>query len=130
VGPVSQKMAADKFALCHLKNGRRFHSQDKAMMVNRPPASFFYERPPFRAAATTRRNLHYWQTRWDGFVAARRSWAAPGLSSLPLCASRHSNLHCMRVNIGNTPSISQMSVLEVPLCFICTGYHWGEAVKL
>jgi hypothetical protein len=30
----------------------------------------------------------------------------------------------IRANIGNTPSISRMSVLEVPLCFICIGYHW------
>ena len=33
----------------------------------------------------------------------------------------------MRANIGNTPSISQMSVLEVLLCFICIGYHWESS---
>jgi hypothetical protein len=50
-------------------------------MANCPPASFIYERPPFRAAAAARRNQHYRQTWWDGIVAVRRSWAAPGLCS-------------------------------------------------
>ena len=49
-------------------------------MVNRPPASFFYEWPPFRAAAAARRNQHYRRTWWDGFVAALRLWAALELS--------------------------------------------------
>jgi hypothetical protein len=41
--------------------------------------------------------------------------------------SPRSNLHCMRANIGNTASISRMSVLEVPLCFIRIGYHWESS---
>jgi hypothetical protein len=39
-------------------------------------------------------------------------------------SSTTSNLHCIRSDIGNTPSINRMSVLEAPLCFICIGYHW------
>jgi hypothetical protein len=79
-----------------------------------------------QSAATARHNLHYRRTWWDGFVAARRSWAALRGWGAPLwlCVSHRSNLHCMRANIGNTPSISQRSVLVAPLCFICIGYHW------
>jgi len=86
-----------------LKNG-----QDTAIMVNRPSPS------------ATRRNLPHWQTQQTTicFVVARRSWAATGLF-----------LHYMRWDNRNTPSISQMSVLEAPLCFvfICMGYHWESS---
>ena len=77
-----------------LKNG-----QDTAIMVNRPSPS------------ATRRNLPHWQTQQTTicFVVARRSWAATGLF-----------LHYMRWDNRNTPSISQMSVLEAPLC----SYAW------
>jgi hypothetical protein len=30
-------------------------------------------------------------------------------------------------NIGNTPSINWMSVLEAPLSLICIEYHWESA---
>ena len=50
-------------------------------MVNRPPPSFISERPPFRAAAATRRNQPRRRTQRTGLVAARWSWAARGLSS-------------------------------------------------
>ena len=39
------------------------------------------ERPPSRAAAEARRNPSHQRTQRTGFVAARRSWAARGLSS-------------------------------------------------
>jgi hypothetical protein len=57
---------------------RSFTPQHKivATMANRPPASFFYERPPFQAAAipSGRSDAHQ-STGW------RRLWVAPGLSS-------------------------------------------------
>ena len=59
-------------------------------------------------------------------MAARRSWAARGLSS-----GCHGTvfLHCMsmRANIGNTPSINRRGVLEAPACLICIGYHWESS---
>ena len=48
---------------------------------DRPPPPVISERPPFRAAAATRRNVPCQRTQRTGFVAARRSWAARGLSS-------------------------------------------------
>ena len=56
-----------------------------------------------------------WQRGGRGWL---RGWVRP------LCCRWHSNLHCIRSDIGNTPSINRRSVLEAPLCFICIGYHW------
>jgi len=36
-------------------------------------------------------------------------------------------LHCMGSNIGSTPSINRMSVLEAPSSLICIGYDWESA---
>jgi hypothetical protein len=36
-------------------------TQNKTITVNHLPASFFYEHTPFRGAAATRINLHYWR---------------------------------------------------------------------
>jgi len=58
-------------------------------MVNRPPASFFYERPPFRAAAAAHSA--------DVSVAARQLWAASGLSSgrFAVCCRWQCDLPCI-----------------------------------
>ena len=63
------------------KIGRGFTHKTTAIMVNRPPPSFINGRPPFRAATAPRRNLSRRRTRRTRLVAARRSWAARGLSS-------------------------------------------------
>ena len=63
------------------KIGRGFTHKTTATMVNRPPASFIYGRPPFRAATAPQRNLPRRRTQRTRLVAARRSWAARGLSS-------------------------------------------------
>ena len=60
----------------------------------------------------------------DGSVAARRSWAALGLSSSRFASAAAAIYSVFRPNIGNTPSISRRGVLEAPLCLICIGYHW------
>jgi hypothetical protein len=58
-----------------------------------------------------------------------------GLSSGRFVVAVASIYTVCRPNIGNTPSISQRSVLVAPLCFICIGYNWelsppsGEAEK-
>jgi hypothetical protein len=57
-------------------------------------------------------------------VAARRSWAASGLSSGRFASATAAIYSVFRPNIGDTPSISRRNVLEAPLCFICIGYHW------
>jgi hypothetical protein len=49
------------------------NSTQVAIMVNRPPPSFIYGRPPFRAATTPRRNPPHQRTQRTRFVAARRS---------------------------------------------------------
>ena len=61
-------------------NGQKSH-KTRQPWVNRPPASFINERPPFRAATAPRRNLPRRRTQRTRLVAARRSWAARGLSS-------------------------------------------------
>jgi len=63
-----------------------------------------------------------------------------GAEKRSLCCRGTIFLHCIRSNIGNTPSINWMSVLEAPLSLICIGYHWdwrerarrrsGQTVKL
>ena len=62
------------------KQRSKLHSK-QGTMVNRPPASFINERPPFRAATAPRRNLPRRRTQRTRLVAARWSWAARGLSS-------------------------------------------------
>jgi hypothetical protein len=59
-------------------------------------------------------------------VAARWSWAAPGMSAAALLSPpQQLTLYKVGIwNIGNTPSINRRSILEAPLCFICIGYHW------
>ena len=49
--------------------------------MNRPPASFSYERPPSRAAARDAAQSISSADSGERSVAARWSWAAPGLSS-------------------------------------------------
>jgi hypothetical protein len=63
------------------KIGRGFTHKTTATMVNRPPASFIYGRPLFRADTAPRRNLPRRRTQQIRLVAVRRSWAARGLSS-------------------------------------------------
>jgi len=129
VGPVSQKVAVDKicpFCFCRLEMGA-VSPQNKATMVNRPPASFFYERPPSAIQSSRRGAMQSTSLAdsADGSVAARRSWAASGLSSGRVASAAAAAIYSVfRLNIGNTPSISRRSVLEAPLCFICIGYHW------
>jgi hypothetical protein len=99
----SQKMAANNIM-------GAFHSQDKVTMVNHTSA--------IQSGHRTLRNLHYRRTQWDGFVAAWRSWVAPGLSSgrfasaaaaLTLYESKYWKY------LINQPD--ECYVLEVPLCF-------------
>jgi hypothetical protein len=106
----------------------------KAIMVNRPPHLSMNgrhsERPLCRAAIHLISGLVLWGRGGCG------RWAARGLSSgrFAVCCGRHVFLHCMRLNIGNTPSINRMSmsVFEALLSLIlCIGYRRksGEAEK-
>jgi len=74
-------VAVDKICPLPLKNGRGFRTQNKATMVNHPPASFSYEWLPSRAAARDAAQSLSSADSGERSVAARRSWAAPGLSS-------------------------------------------------
>ena len=65
-GPVPQTWRPIR---CCLEKGHWFRTQKQGN-----------HGAPFRAAAAARRNQHYRRTRWDGFVAALRLWAAPELS--------------------------------------------------
>ena len=69
------------------------------------PPSFINEQPPFRAAVA------------GGSGAEKRS----------LCCRGTVFLHCMRWDIGSTPSINRMSVLEAPLSLIWIEYDWESA---
>ena len=102
-----------------------------AIMVNRPSPSYICERPPFRAAASTRRNLPHRLV----FVAAQRLWAALGLRSSGFAVP--GTYFCTH----NTPSINQMSVLGfrgsvephmhgISLGIVRIERKGGEAVKL
>ncbi len=57
-------------------------------------------------------------------MAARRSWAASGMSSGRFVVADTAIYSVYRSDIGYTPSINRRSVLEAPLCLICIGYHW------
>ena len=82
----------------------------KATMVNRPTASFIYERPPYRAAAAPQSTSSADSA--TCLVAAQRSSAARGLRLVTLLLW-HRVFALYEVGYGNTPSISQMSVLEI-----------------
>jgi hypothetical protein len=101
-----------------------------------PPPPFIMdgrhpERPPQRAAQPISS-----ADSGERSVVARRSWAAPGLSSGRFASAAAAiTITLYKAEFGNTPSINRMSVFEAPICFICIGYDWepsppsGEAEK-
>jgi hypothetical protein len=87
------------------------------------PTSFIWTAAIQSGHRSARRNLSHQRT--QGNVL----WQRGGRGRLwgwvrPLCCRRHSNLQCIRSDIGDTPSINRRSVLEAPFCFIWIGYHW------
>jgi hypothetical protein len=57
------------------------HKRKQATMVNRPPPSFFFAAAAIRSSRRGATQSTSLADLSDGSVAARRSWAAPGLSS-------------------------------------------------
>ena len=122
-GPSHKKWRSIRFALCRLEMGAVLHS--KQGNDGEPSARLILL---WTAAIQSSRRGAMQSTSLadsaDGSVAARRSWAASGLSSGRVASAAAAIYSVFRLNIGNTPSISRRSVLEALLCFICIGYHW------
>jgi hypothetical protein len=117
--PIVFPFAAQIYsAILHTKQRQRWCTDPASLIMNGRHSEW----PPRRAALPIS-SVDSGQRS----VAARRSGAAPGLSSGRFVVAATAIYSVYRSDIGYTPSINRMSVLEAPLCFICIGYNWESS---
>ena len=95
-------------------------------MVYRPCLTH-HERPPSRVAAAARGATYLISGLRASFCGSVAVGGGSGDECGRFVVADTAIYSVYRSDIGYTPSINRMSVLEAPLCFICIGYNWESS---